>query len=175
MLLLQLLLSRALQQPGLEYVKLMAHAGHMVGLFRDPDQRILSGYHDEHNNSAAVNYIGHLDNIMATYFNGGLDEAKCTESLRNVPKVPLLEFAEGWKGGMTYQFQRQPQAYDASRRGGGSPQSKGRFCVCWHHRGLGFANLSVSQDAWGTLSSIRFQERQSQLAREISRSKLQHL
>ncbi|CAE7576189.1 unnamed protein product [Symbiodinium sp. CCMP2456] len=81
-----------------------ALAGKLVGMFRNPEQRILSGYRDDFNNFAAVNYAGHLQQILAMYANGTLDMERCTDSLHGLPKVPLLEFAEGWKGGMTYQL-----------------------------------------------------------------------
>ncbi|CAE7197618.1 unnamed protein product [Symbiodinium natans] len=72
-----------------------AQRGHLVGMFRDPDQRILSGYHDDANNFAAYTE----DNFNQDF--GG----KCKgEVLEKVPKKPLLEFAETWKGGMTYQL-----------------------------------------------------------------------
>ena len=73
-----------------------AQRGHLVGMFRDPDQRILSGYHDEANNFAAEDYGSYL--VQA----GG---GNCTGfSVRGVRRRPLLDFAEAWKGGMTYQL-----------------------------------------------------------------------
>ncbi|CAE7921058.1 unnamed protein product [Symbiodinium necroappetens] len=82
-------------------VNFSAQKGHLVGMFRDPDQRILSGYHDDFNNFAAVDYIDHLEDMIS---DPDLDMENCTASLRGLPKVPILEFAEGWKGGMTYQL-----------------------------------------------------------------------
>ena len=71
------------------------------GMFRDPDQRILSGYHDDFNNFAAVDYIDHLVDMIS---HPDLDMENCTASVRGLTKVPVLEFAEACKGGMTYQL-----------------------------------------------------------------------
>ena len=72
-----------------------AQQGHLVGMFRDPDQRILSGYHDDANNFAS-----YPDDIysrdLGTKCWGGV--------LAELPKRPLSEFAETWKGGMTFQL-----------------------------------------------------------------------
>ncbi|CAE7201878.1 unnamed protein product [Symbiodinium natans] len=72
-----------------------AQHGKLMGMFRDPDQRILSGYHDDANNLAAINY--------ADYLHEDLRIQNCTYMGDDVPKVPILDFAESWKGGMAYQ------------------------------------------------------------------------
>ncbi|CAE6948330.1 unnamed protein product [Symbiodinium sp. CCMP2592] len=82
--------------PHLPVTNYSAQRGHLVGMFRDPDQRILSGYHDDGNNFASFTKenFGILKQI-----------SKCKgDNLRGVPKRPLLEFAERWKGAMTYQL-----------------------------------------------------------------------
>ena len=71
-----------------------AQKGHLVGMFRNPDQRILSGYHDDANNFAAF-----TEDIFDLHLRGALGE-----DLKDMPKRPLSEFAETWKGGMTYQL-----------------------------------------------------------------------
>ena len=40
--------------PHLPVTNYSAQRGHLVGMFRDPNQRILSGYHDDENNFAAL-------------------------------------------------------------------------------------------------------------------------
>ncbi|CAE7158698.1 unnamed protein product [Symbiodinium pilosum] len=88
--------------PHRPMVNFSAQKGHLVGMFRDPDQRILSGYHDDFNNFAAVGYIDHLVEDMLS--DPDLDMENCTASVRGLAKVPILDFAEAWKGGMTYQL-----------------------------------------------------------------------
>ena len=65
-------------------------------MFREPDQRILSGYHDDGNNLAASDY--------ADYLHMDLRIQDCTYFGDDVPKMPILDFAEAWKGGMAYQI-----------------------------------------------------------------------
>ena len=72
-------------------------------MFRDPDQRILSGYHDDANNFAAEDYGSYLVDMSRHKIQES--KANCTGSMvRGLPKIPLSEFAETWKGGMTYQL-----------------------------------------------------------------------
>ena len=87
-----------------------------MGMFRDPDQRILSGYHDEANNFAAEGYGSYLIDMSRHVIEqtGG----NCTGCLvRGLPKRPLLDFARTWKGGMTYQLtaEHQTTALDPHR------------------------------------------------------------
>mmetsp|Transcript_38174 Transcript_38174/g.68256 ORF Transcript_38174/g.68256 Transcript_38174/m.68256 type:complete len:336 (+) Transcript_38174:70-1077(+) len=80
-----------------------AKRGHLVGMFRDPDQRILSGYHDEANNFAAEDYQSYLieQSTHQIQQSGG----NCTGSVvRSLAKRQLLDFAGSWKGSMTYQL-----------------------------------------------------------------------
>jgi len=70
--------------------------GKLMAMFRDPDQRILSGYHDDGNNLAAIDY--------ADYLHEDLRIQNCTYFGEGVPKRSLLDFADTWKGGMAYQI-----------------------------------------------------------------------
>ena len=77
-----------------------AEKGTFMGFFRDPDQRILSGYHDDMDNLASVN----IRDFLRMYDEDPLEQmANCTME-EGAPKIPILEFAESWKGGMTYQL-----------------------------------------------------------------------
>ena len=90
-----------------------------MGMFRDPDQRILSGYHDDANNFAAEDYSSYL--IDETSHDIQQTGRNCTGSLvRGLRKRPLLDFARTWKGGMTYQLTAEHQtatALDPRREG----------------------------------------------------------
>mmetsp|Transcript_63238 Transcript_63238/g.148519 ORF Transcript_63238/g.148519 Transcript_63238/m.148519 type:complete len:334 (+) Transcript_63238:62-1063(+) len=91
------------KKPHLPVSNYSAARGHLVGMFRDPDQRILSGYHDEANNFAAEDYQSYLieQSTHQIQQSGG----NCTGSLvRNLPKRQLLDFAGMWKGSMAYQL-----------------------------------------------------------------------
>ena len=88
-----------------------------MGMFRDPDQRILSGYHDEANNFAAEGYGNYLIDMSSHEIQATGEN--CTGSLvRGLLKRPLLGFASAWKGGMTYQLTAEHQTMTAldSRR-----------------------------------------------------------
>ena len=80
-----------------------AKKGRLVGFFREPDQRILSGYHD-------------LDDAFASTFSWDHWPA-CDEwrALEQLPRKPLLEFANLWKGGMTYQLTGDGSPLDPQR------------------------------------------------------------
>jgi len=65
--------------------------GRLVGMFRQPEQRILSAYYDDDHNFAAADQ----DLAQAGHWCGSKD---------GLPKMPLLDFAEQWRGGMTYQL-----------------------------------------------------------------------
>ncbi|CAE7204906.1 hypothetical protein AK812_SmicGene40999 [Symbiodinium microadriaticum] len=73
-----------------------AQRGKLMAMFRDPDQRILSGYHDDDNNLAAIDYADYLEEDLRIQ--------NCTYFGSDVPKRNLLDFAESWKGGMAYQI-----------------------------------------------------------------------
>eukprot|EP00439_Symbiodinium_sp_Y106_P013305 s3125_g1.t3 len=60
-------------------------------MFRQPEQRILSAYYDDDHNFAAADQ----DLAQAGHWCGSKD---------GLPKMPLLDFAEQWRGGMTYQL-----------------------------------------------------------------------
>ena len=90
--------------------KYSAKRGHLMGMFRDPDQRILSGFHDDVNNLAAIDY--------AEFLREGFGVRSCTYFGQEVPKRHILDFAESWKGGMTYQIlveQPATQTLDPNR------------------------------------------------------------
>ncbi|CAE7912678.1 unnamed protein product [Symbiodinium sp. KB8] len=74
-----------------------AQRGHLVGMFRDPNQRILSGYHDDDNNFAS-----YTEELFTRDL--GVECRGQSEFVKSLPKRPLSEFAEMWKGGMTYQL-----------------------------------------------------------------------
>ena len=78
--------------------------GALVGMFRNPEQRILSAYHDDADNFATVNYEDHLQDLLAMHVSGSLNMSVCHQPVPGLSKVPVLEFAESWKGGMTYQL-----------------------------------------------------------------------
>mmetsp|Transcript_38514 Transcript_38514/g.78865 ORF Transcript_38514/g.78865 Transcript_38514/m.78865 type:complete len:348 (+) Transcript_38514:71-1114(+) len=98
--------------PHLPITSYSAQRGHLVGMFRNPDQRILSAYHDEANNFAAEDYGSFLIDTLHNEVtkNGG----NCTGSLvSGLPKIPLLDFAKTWKGGVTYQLTADNQSMSA--------------------------------------------------------------
>lgn len=87
-----------------------AQRGKLMSMFREPDQRILSGYHDDGNNLAASDY--------AEYLHTDLRIQDCTYFGDDVPKRAILDFAEAWKGGMAYQIvvdQPKTQTLDPQR------------------------------------------------------------
>ena len=65
------------------YTDYAAKKGRLVGLFRDPDQRLLSVYHSWGNGPGCVDWSAAANNITLP---------------------PFLEYAELEKGGMTYQL-----------------------------------------------------------------------
>mmetsp|Transcript_36569 Transcript_36569/g.85714 ORF Transcript_36569/g.85714 Transcript_36569/m.85714 type:complete len:326 (-) Transcript_36569:16-993(-) len=78
----------------------LAEKGTLMGFFRDPDQRILSGYHDDMDNFASVDFR----KFLHKYDEEPLSQMTDCTSEEGSQKVPLLDFAESWKGGMTYQL-----------------------------------------------------------------------
>mmetsp|Transcript_61271 Transcript_61271/g.146032 ORF Transcript_61271/g.146032 Transcript_61271/m.146032 type:complete len:312 (+) Transcript_61271:47-982(+) len=65
--------------------------GRLVGMFRQPEQRILSAYYDDdHNFGAANQLLAQLGSWCG--------------SEDGMPKMPLLDFAQHWRGGMAYQL-----------------------------------------------------------------------
>ena len=66
------------------------------GMFRDPDQRILSGYHDDFNNFAAVDYIDHLVDMIS---HPDLDMENCTASVVGWQRCPLWSLLRPGKAG----------------------------------------------------------------------------
>ncbi|OLQ00578.1 hypothetical protein AK812_SmicGene16759 [Symbiodinium microadriaticum] len=103
------------QQSSLPHVPIAiysARRGHLVGMFRNPDQRILSAYHDEANNFAAEDYGNFL--IDTSHHEIQQNGGNCTGSVvRGLPKRPLLDFARTWKGGVTYQLTADNQTMTA--------------------------------------------------------------
>ena len=74
-----------------------ASKGKLMGFFRDPDQRILSGYH----------------RLVNTFTEGCFNWNEAPDCASGVqswmaiqrgPRQPILEFADLWKGGMTFQL-----------------------------------------------------------------------
>mmetsp|Transcript_18462 Transcript_18462/g.34595 ORF Transcript_18462/g.34595 Transcript_18462/m.34595 type:complete len:325 (-) Transcript_18462:17-991(-) len=79
--------------------------GHLVGMFRDPDQRILSGYHDELPFAAPTTNADYTKTIVE-----GICDPEALARAMSLPKRPIQEFAESWKGGMTFQLLAPPDA-----------------------------------------------------------------
>eukprot|EP00439_Symbiodinium_sp_Y106_P084658 s1613_g26.t1 len=85
--------------------------GHLVGMFRDPDQRILSGYQGPF--SRPTNNTDYRKVVIE-----GVCDRAAMARVMSLPQRPIHEFAESWKGGMTYQLLAPSDAHimDPTRR-----------------------------------------------------------
>ena len=82
-------------------------------MFRDPDQRILSGYHDKLPFAGPTNNADYIKVVV-----DGVCDLEALARAESLPKRPIHEFAESWKGGMTYQLlaAADAQSNDPNRR-----------------------------------------------------------
>ena len=100
--------------PHVPITSYSAQRGHLVGMFRNPDQRILSAYYDEANNFAAEDYGNFLIDTSSSHHKIQLNGGNCTGTVvSGFPKRQLLEFARTWKGGVTYQLTAENQTMTA--------------------------------------------------------------
>ncbi|CAE7374844.1 unnamed protein product [Symbiodinium sp. CCMP2592] len=85
--------------------------GHLVGMFRDPDQRILSGYQGPF--SRPTNNTDYIKVVIE-----GVCDRAAMARIMSLPQRPIHDFAESWKGGMTYQLLAPSDAHmmDPTRR-----------------------------------------------------------